>query len=64
MMNDPQDLKRAARIFKSLSHPGRLEIACLIGSGRFVTQRDLIEKLDGRSPRWRATWARSAPGGW
>jgi DNA-binding transcriptional ArsR family regulator len=45
MMNDPQDLKQAARIFKSLSHPGRLQIACLLGSGRYVTQRDLIEKL-------------------
>ena len=46
MMTDPQDLKRAARVFKSLSHPGRLQIACLLGSGRFVTQRDLIEKLE------------------
>jgi DNA-binding transcriptional ArsR family regulator len=45
MTTDTQDLKRAARIFKSLSHPGRLQIACLLGSGRYPTQRDLIEKL-------------------
>ncbi len=45
MPTDPQDLKRAARIFKSLAHPGRLQIACLLGSGRYTTQRDLIEKL-------------------
>jgi len=45
MTTDPQDLKRAARIFKSLSHPGRLQIACLLGSGGYATQRDLIEKL-------------------
>lgn len=44
MTTDTQDLKRAARIFKSLSHPGRLRIACLLGSGRYTTQRDLIEK--------------------
>lgn len=45
MNTDPQDIKRAARIFKSLSHPGRLQIACMLGSGRFSTQRDLIGKL-------------------
>ncbi len=45
MITDPQDLKRAARVFKALSHPGRLEIACLLGSGLYTTQRDLIEKL-------------------
>jgi DNA-binding transcriptional ArsR family regulator len=45
MMTDPQDFKRAARIFKALSHPGRLQIACLLGSGRYRTQRDLIEQL-------------------
>ena len=44
-MTDSQDLERAARIFKSLSHPGRLQIACLVGSGRYATQRDLISKL-------------------
>jgi len=45
MTIDPQDLKRAARIFKALSHPGRLQVACLLGSGQYSTQRDLIEKL-------------------
>ena len=45
MMTDPQDLKRAARVFKALSHPGRLQIACLLGSGGYTTQRDLIEAL-------------------
>jgi DNA-binding transcriptional ArsR family regulator len=44
-MTDPRDLRRAARIFKALSHPGRLRIACLIGSGGYRTQRDLIEEL-------------------
>lgn len=45
MMTDPQDLMRAAKIFKALSHPGRLQVACLLESGRYNTQRDLIEKL-------------------
>ena len=45
MTPDTQDIKRAARIFKSLSHPGRLQIACMLGSGRYTTQRDLIAHL-------------------
>ena len=45
MTPDTQDIKRAARIFKSLSHPGRLQIACMLGSGRYHTQRDLIATL-------------------
>ena len=45
MTTDPQDLKRAARIFKALSHPGRLQVACLLGSGRHSTQKELIEEL-------------------
>ena len=45
MPTDAQDINRAARIFKSLAHPGRLQIACMLGSGLYPTQRDLIEKL-------------------
>lgn len=45
MMTDPQDLKRAARVFKALSHPGRLQIACLLGADGYTTQRDLIAAL-------------------
>ena len=51
MMTDPQDLKRAARVFKALSHPGRLQIACLLGSGRYSTQKDLIEALEAAGLR-------------
>jgi DNA-binding transcriptional ArsR family regulator len=42
---DPQDLRRAAGIFKVLSHPARLQVACLLMTGSPMTQKQLIEKL-------------------
>jgi ArsR family transcriptional regulator len=40
-----QDLRRAATIFKVLSHPDRLRIVCQLFDGRPTTQKDLVEKL-------------------
>ena len=37
MMTDPQDLTKPP-LFKALSHPGRLQIACLPGSGEYTTR--------------------------
>lgn len=45
MKTDPNDIRRAAGIFKALSHPSRLKIACQLSDGRCTTQRDLIEEL-------------------
>jgi DNA-binding transcriptional ArsR family regulator len=42
---DRADLHRAARIFQGLAHPHRIQIACVLGSGRATTQKDLIEEL-------------------
>ena len=39
---DPRDLRRAASIFKVLSHPDRLRLACLLSSGTPTTQKELI----------------------
>ena len=36
------ELDRAADLFKVLSHPDRLRLACLMGDGRVTTQRDLM----------------------
>jgi ArsR family transcriptional regulator len=41
-----QDLRRAANIFKVLSHPDRLRIVCQLFDGRPTTQRDLIDRLE------------------
>jgi predicted transcriptional regulator len=40
-----QDYRRAAGIFKALSHPGRVQVACLLMSGGPTTQKDLIDTL-------------------
>jgi len=45
MNPDPQDLRRAAEIFKVLSHPARLALACRIVDGEPTTQRELIAEL-------------------
>ena len=37
----PEDIARAARIFKALAHPGRLEIACRLAEGP-ASQKELI----------------------
>lgn len=39
------DIHRAARIFKTLSHPHRVELACSLSNGRSVTQKELIDEL-------------------
>lgn len=39
------DVHRAARIFKALSHPHRVQLACLLSNGRSATQKDLVDAL-------------------
>ncbi len=39
------DLYRAARIFKTLSHPHRIALACCLSNGRSATQKELVEEL-------------------
>ena len=41
---DPEEIRKAARLFKALAHPARLEIACLL-SQRPATQKGLVEML-------------------
>lgn len=41
-----QDLRRAANIFKVLSHPDRLRIVCQLFDGRPTTQKDLVDRLE------------------
>lgn len=43
---DTPDLHRAARIFKGLSHPNRIKLACSLANGRSATQKELIQELD------------------
>ncbi|UCE03573.1 MAG: winged helix-turn-helix transcriptional regulator [Candidatus Latescibacterota bacterium] len=45
MKRDPEDIDRAARIFKALSHPQRLEIACRLAEGAPATQTQLVQEL-------------------
>ncbi len=45
MKHDPADLRRASTIFKALSHPSRLRIACELIEGRVCTQKELVEEL-------------------
>lgn len=45
MKADPNDIRRAAGIFKALSHPARLKIACRLFDGRCTTQKELIEEM-------------------
>lgn len=42
---NPADLHRAARIFKGLSHPARLELACRLATEPKMTQKQLLEEL-------------------
>ncbi len=39
------DLYRAARIFKTLSHPHRIALACSLANGRSATQKELVDEL-------------------
>ena len=43
---DPKDVRRAASIFKALSHPDRLTIVCKLFGVHGITQKELIEELD------------------
>ena len=45
MMADPKDIRRAASIFKVLSHPSRLTIVCKLVGNQGMTQKELIEEL-------------------
>lgn len=46
MLNpDPQDIRRASRIFKALAHPDRLRLACRLSSVASITQKALIEEF-------------------
>jgi ArsR family transcriptional regulator, zinc-responsive transcriptional repressor len=45
IMADPRDLRRAAAIFKVLSHPSRLTIVCKLFGCHAITQKELIEDL-------------------
>ncbi len=42
---DPKDIRRAATIFKVLSHPSRLTIVCKLFGTDGITQKELIEDL-------------------
>jgi ArsR family transcriptional regulator len=44
-MADPKDIRRAASIFKVLSHPSRLTIVCKLADRQGITQKELIEEL-------------------
>ena len=45
LATDPADVRRAAGIFKVLSHPSRLAIVCRLLDKRCATQKELIEEL-------------------
>ncbi len=45
MRRNPEDIARAARVFKSLSHAPRLQVACLLLERDVTTQKELIERL-------------------
>lgn len=40
----PEDIQQAAQIFKALSHPGRLEIACRLVEQR-ATQKEIVAAM-------------------
>ncbi len=42
---DPQDVRRAAKIFKALSHPQRLRIVCRLTEQSVTTEKELIEEF-------------------
>lgn len=44
------DVSRAATLFKVLSHPDRLRLACRIGDGRQTTQKELIDEFGWSQP--------------
>ena len=45
MKRSLQEIRRAAQVFKALSHPQRLQIACLLMDGASPSQKQLVEEL-------------------
>jgi len=45
MKRGTQEIKRASVVFKALSHPHRLRIACLLIDGGPMSQKQLVEEL-------------------
>jgi DNA-binding transcriptional ArsR family regulator len=45
MRRKPEEIRRAATVFKALSHPKRLEIACILIDQGELTQKQLIEEM-------------------
>jgi ArsR family transcriptional regulator len=45
MAHDAADIRRASRLFKALSHPARLQIACRLAEGAPATQKHLVAEL-------------------
>jgi len=41
----PLEQGRAVELFKVLSHPDRLRLACALGDGRVTTQKELVEEF-------------------
>ena len=41
----PEEMARAIWLFKVLSHPDRLRLACALGDGRVTTQRELVKEF-------------------
>ncbi|HSG48028.1 MAG TPA: metalloregulator ArsR/SmtB family transcription factor [Longimicrobiales bacterium] len=41
----PAEMNRAVNLFKVLSHPDRLRLACALGDGRVTTQKELVEEF-------------------
>lgn len=41
----PEEMGRAVALFKVLSHPDRLRLACALGDGRVTTQKELMEEF-------------------
>lgn len=41
----PAEMDRAVGLFKVLSHPDRLRLACALGDGRVTTQRALVDEF-------------------
>jgi len=39
------DVHRATRIFKALSHPHRVRLACALANRRTATQKDLLDEF-------------------
>jgi ArsR family transcriptional regulator len=44
------DVRKAANLFKVLSHPDRLRLACRIGEDRQTTQKQLIDEFGWSQP--------------